>query len=66
MVGPGGTINKQNALVIGVEYISPFMDWSNRNVAVLFGDGAGAVVVSITLVAIIWAMAFFHWWTVPR
>lgn len=35
----------RNALVIGVEYISPFMDWSNRNVAVLFGDGAAAVVL---------------------
>ena len=35
----------QNALVIGVEFISPFMDWSNRNVAVLFGDGAAAVVL---------------------
>jgi 3-oxoacyl-[acyl-carrier-protein] synthase-3 len=35
----------QNALVIGVEYISPFMDWTNRNVAVLFGDGAAAVVL---------------------
>ncbi len=35
----------ENALVIGVEYISPFMDWSNRNVAVLFGDGAAAVVL---------------------
>jgi len=35
----------KNALVIGVEYISPFMDWSNRNVAVLFGDGAAAVVL---------------------
>ena len=34
-----------NALVIGVESISPYMDWSNRNVAVLFGDGAAAVVL---------------------
>jgi len=34
-----------NALVIGVEAISPYMDWSNRNVAVLFGDGAAAVVL---------------------
>ncbi|HSN71235.1 MAG TPA: ketoacyl-ACP synthase III [Steroidobacteraceae bacterium] len=33
------------ALVIGGELISPFMDWTNRNVAVLFGDGAAAVVV---------------------
>ena len=35
----------RNAVVIGVEVISPFMDWSNRNVAVLFGDGAAAVVL---------------------
>ncbi|MGD9978966.1 MAG: ketoacyl-ACP synthase III [Hyphomonadaceae bacterium] len=35
----------KTALVIGVEYISPFMDWDNRNVAVLFGDGCAAVVV---------------------
>jgi 3-oxoacyl-[acyl-carrier-protein] synthase-3 len=35
----------KNALVIGVEIISPFMDWDNRNVAVLFGDGCAAVVV---------------------
>ncbi len=33
----------RNALVIGVELISPYMDWSNRNVAVLFGDGCAAV-----------------------
>lgn len=35
----------RNALVIGVELISPCMDWDNRNVAVLFGDGAAAVVL---------------------
>src|SRR5262245_11331688 len=35
----------RNALVIGVEGISPYMDWANRNVAVLFGDGAAAVVL---------------------
>ncbi len=35
----------RNALVIGVELISPYMDWNNRNVAVLFGDGAAAVVL---------------------
>ena len=33
------------AVVIGVELISRYIDWSNRNVAVLFGDGAAAVVV---------------------
>jgi 3-oxoacyl-[acyl-carrier-protein] synthase-3 len=35
----------RNAIVIGVELITRYMDWSNRNVAVLFGDGAAAVVV---------------------
>ena len=35
----------RNAIVIGVELISRYMDWSNRNVAVLFGDGAAAVVL---------------------
>lgn len=35
----------RNAVVIGVEGITPYMDWSNRNVAVLFGDGAAAVVI---------------------
>ena len=35
----------RNAVVIGVEIISPYMDWDNRNVSVLFGDGCAAVVV---------------------
>lgn len=35
----------KRALVVGAEIISPFMDWNDRNVAVLFGDGAAAVVV---------------------
>jgi 3-oxoacyl-[acyl-carrier-protein] synthase-3 len=38
----------RNAVVIGVEVIAPFMDWSNRGVAVLFGDGAAAVVLQAT------------------
>src|SRR5579871_1902828 len=38
-----GTV--RNALVIGVEVVTPFMDWRNRNVAVLFGDGCAAVVL---------------------
>jgi 3-oxoacyl-[acyl-carrier-protein] synthase-3 len=41
-----GTV--RNALVVGVETISPFMDWDNRNVAVLFGDGCAAVVLQAT------------------
>jgi len=38
----------RNALLIGAELISPFMDWSDRDVAVLFGDGAAAVVLQAT------------------
>ena len=38
----------RNVLVIGVELISQYMDWDNRNVAVLFGDGAAAVVLQPT------------------
>lgn len=33
----------KSALIIGAEVISPIMDWSNRDVAVLFGDGAAAL-----------------------
>ncbi len=36
----------QNVLVIGAETLSKITDWSDRNTCVLFGDGAGAVVVS--------------------
>ena len=38
----------KNALVLGGEVISPFIDWTDRNTAVLFGDGAGAVVLQAT------------------
>jgi len=38
----------KNALIIGVELISQYMDWDNRNVAVLFGDGAAAMVLSVS------------------
>lgn len=33
----------KSALIIGAETISPIMDWNNRDVAVLFGDGAAAL-----------------------
>lgn len=35
-----------HVLVIGAETLSRIVDWSDRNTCVLFGDGAGAVVVS--------------------
>jgi 3-oxoacyl-[acyl-carrier-protein] synthase-3 len=38
----------RNALVVGGEVISRFMDWRNRNVSVLFGDGCAAVVLQST------------------
>ena len=36
----------RNVMVIGVELLSRFLDYTDRNTCVLFGDGAGAVVVS--------------------
>lgn len=36
----------RHALVIGSELLTRFLDWTDRNTCVLFGDGAGAVVVS--------------------
>lgn len=37
-----------NALVIGAEVLSKALDWNDRGTCVLFGDGAGAVVYSVT------------------
>jgi len=34
-----------NALVVGAEIYSRILDWSDRSTCVLFGDGAGAVVL---------------------
>ena len=42
MIRSGGY---KKALVIGAERITWFLNWSERDTAVLFGDGAGAVVV---------------------
>ena len=36
----------KNALVIGAETFSRIVDWNDRTTCVLFGDGAGAVVLS--------------------
>ena len=35
----------RHILVVGVEKLSKITDWDDRNTAVLFGDGAGAVVM---------------------
>ncbi len=36
----------RNVLVVGVELLSRFLDYTDRNTCVLFGDGAGAVILS--------------------
>lgn len=36
----------RHALVIGSEVLTRFLDWTDRNTCVLFGDGAGAVLLS--------------------
>lgn len=40
------TNDYKNALIIGAEVMSKLINFENRNTAVLFGDGAGAVVIS--------------------
>ena len=38
----------KKALVIGVEKLSAVIDWQDRTTCVLFGDGAGAIVVGLS------------------
>jgi len=38
--------NGRHAIVIGAEQLSRITDWQDRSTAVLFGDGAGAAVIS--------------------
>ena len=38
----------RNVLIVGAEIASRIMDWSDRNTCVLFGDAAGAMVLSAT------------------
>ncbi|MBN2071377.1 MAG: ketoacyl-ACP synthase III [Candidatus Krumholzibacteriota bacterium] len=42
MIGMG---HVKKALVVGVEVLSKIIDWEDRKTCVLFGDGAGAVVL---------------------
>lgn len=39
------TEGAQRALVVGAETFTRIIDWNDRNTCILFGDGAGAVVV---------------------
>ncbi len=38
----------KNVLVIGADTLSRIVDWTDRNTCVLFGDGAGAVILQAT------------------
>jgi 3-oxoacyl-[acyl-carrier-protein] synthase III len=38
----------ENILVVGGEILSRYVDWTDRSTCVLFGDGAGAVVLQAT------------------
>ncbi len=40
------TGSSKNALVVGAEIFSKILNWKDRSTCVLFGDGAGAVVLS--------------------
>ena len=37
---------RKHALIIGAEKLSSMVDWEDRNTCVLFGDGAGAAILS--------------------
>lgn len=37
---------RKNALIIGAEKLSSMVDWEDRNTCVLFGDGAGAAILT--------------------
>ncbi len=38
----------KNILIVGTEKMSAVVDWSDRGTCVLFGDGAGAALISVT------------------
>lgn len=37
----------KNVLVIGAEVISRYLDWTDRETCILFGDAAGAVLLQV-------------------
>lgn len=38
----------RNAIVVGADALSRWVDWDDRNACILFGDGAGAMVLAAT------------------
>ena len=60
----------KNILLVGADTLSPIVDWQDRNTCVLFGDGAGAVVLGeveaghgILAGKMITARRFSRWFT---
>lgn len=39
---------KKNVLIVGAEKVSNVIDYTDRNICMLFGDGAGAAIISTT------------------
>ncbi|MDR2183437.1 MAG: ketoacyl-ACP synthase III [Clostridiales bacterium] len=37
----------RNVMVIGAELLSKYVDWTDRNTCVLFGDGAGGMILTV-------------------
>jgi len=46
LTNPGNSY--KNAIVVGADALSRWIDWDDRNSCILFGDGAGAVVLTAT------------------
>ena len=44
--GGGGGNNGKNAIVVGQDALTRWVDWDDRNSCILFGDGAGAMVLT--------------------
>jgi 3-oxoacyl-[acyl-carrier-protein] synthase III len=49
-----------NVMVIGADTLTKYLDWTDRNTCILFGDGAGAVMLSqqlteVALLPVTWA-----------
>ena len=51
----------KRALVIGAETFSRILDWSDRGTCVLFGDGAGALVLEAMGGGFTWGSALVRW-----
>jgi 3-oxoacyl-[acyl-carrier-protein] synthase-3 len=48
LTNTGSNPKKSRALVIGADALSRWVDWDDRNSCILFGDGAGAIVLEST------------------